>query len=127
MYDILNSPEYEISSSEGIGCIKREEENLKMILYESPKESEELAKLGRRPKITNTDRLQFVKCMMSDDIKTLYWSSQDSLTRSDLDSQNSIMKIIGFYNKMIELFNDPKFRPYSEALPDLHEYFATYK
>ena len=45
------------------------------------------------------------------------------MTRSELDNRNSIMRVIDFYDKVLEVFNDKKFQPETECLPDLHSDF----
>ena len=61
--------------------------------------------------------------MMNDPVKVLYRSSQDILTRSGCDLRNSIMRVIDFYDKITEVFNDSLFKSQSQALPDLHSDF----
>ena len=79
------------------------------------------------PNITNDDRLYFGEVMLSDDVKSLYRVSQDRITRSELDSQKSILYVVYFYDKVTEVFNNKKSVSETELLPDLHEDFAETK
>ena len=120
---LLKSPENAITCPLEISYIKTEEMKLRLSLEDKHKELLALAALAKGPKISYVDRLRFIEAMMSDEVKVLYRSSQDSLTRSGLDSRNSIMRVIDFYDKVTEVFNNKDFLPESQALPDLHSNF----
>lgn len=60
------------------------------------KEEQVLVKKSQGSNITNTHRLIFVESMVSDPSEVLYWSSQDFLTGSGLDSRDTTMKVIDF-------------------------------
>ena len=62
--------------------------------------------------------------MLSDEVKSLYISSQDSMNRTQLDSRNSIMRIVDFYDKISAVFNSAEFLPQTKPVPDLHEDFS---
>ena len=123
LVSLLSGTEYKVIDEIDIAFITERELELRTLLEDKEKEKEELAERARGPNITNSDRLRFVEVMLSDDVKTLYRSSQDILTRSGLDSRNSVMRVVDFYDKIVEVFNDKDFLPYSQSLPDLHENF----
>ena len=124
---LLCSPEFGIPYKGDIEFIINKEKEIKGLLVEKDKEIAALTELSRGPNITNDDRLRYIEVMMSDDVKSLYRSSQDVLTRSGLDSRNSVMRIVDFYDKAVEVFNNPDFLPFSQQLADLHEHFAISK
>ena len=64
---------------------------------------------------------------MSDDVKLLYRQSQDVLTCSGLDSRNSVMRVVDFYDKVVEVFNSQLFVPHTAVLPDPREHFSVSK
>ena len=104
--------------------IKGKEIEIKKLLIEKDQEITALTEVARGPNITNDDRLRYIEVIMSDDVRLLYRSSQDVLTRSGLYSRNSVMMIVDFYDKAVEVFNDPTFIPFSQSLPNLHSHFA---
>ena len=68
-----------------------------------------------------SDRLSFLECILLDEVKGAYKSSQDSLTKAQLDSRYSIMKLADFYDKVSEVFNRDSFCPTTMSLPDLYK------
>ena len=58
--------------------------------------------------------------MLDDNVRQLYRSSHDLFTRSAVENGNSIMKVLDFYDKITELFNNPEFQPETQSLLDLH-------
>ena len=95
-----------------------------MAITEKEKERLALEERAQGPKISNNDRLRFIEALLSDDLKTLYRSSQDLMTRSELYNRNFIMRVIDFYDKVTEVFNDSTFVPESEYLTNLHSDFS---
>ena len=92
------------------------------ILIEGVKEAEEeAARKKDNSSIKHYDRLRFIETVLSDEVKDLYKKSQDCLTRVELDSRNSVMRIVDFYDKVAEVFNDPEFVPETTVVLDLHE------
>ena len=63
--------------------------------------------------------------MFQDEVKRLYQKSQDCLSPAELDARNSVLKVVDFYDKVVEIFNDESFQPESKRIPDLHEQFAS--
>ena len=63
---------------------------------------------------------------MMDDVK-MHRQPQDLLTRSALDSRNSVMHVVDFYDKVATVFNDVEFITEIECLLNLHEDFAESK
>ena len=62
--------------------------------------------------------------MLSDKVKVLYRSSQDTLTRSTLYARNSIIRLVDFYDKVAEVFNNPTLIPETVQVPELHEDYS---
>ena len=95
------------------------------ILVEGLKEAgEEATRKKDNSNIKHSDCLQFTEIVLSDKVKDLYKKSQDCLTRVELDSRNSVMRIVDFYDKVAEVFNDPEFVPKTTVVLDLHEEFC---
>ena len=90
-------------------------------------EENEIKERSCGPNITNNDRLRFCEAMISDDVQILYRQSQDLLTRNALDSRNSVMRVVDFYDKVTTFFDDIAFIPETEYLPNLHADFADSK
>ena len=65
--------------------------------------------------------------MFSNEVNYLYRASQELLTHSDLNSRNSILGVVDFYDKVTDVFNDKEFEPEAETLPDLNANFAVSK
>jgi len=70
------------------------------LLLEKEEDQKKDIAAQRGPNITFEDRLRFLEVMLSDEVKILYRTSQDTLTRSSLDKQNSIMRLVDFYDKL---------------------------
>ena len=85
---------------------------------------EEDARKKENAQISFTDRLRFIEAMFQDEVKGLYQKSQDCLSAAELDARNSVLKVVNFYDKLVEIFNDESFQPESKRIPDLHEQFA---
>ena len=90
-------------------------------------EKKALLERSKGPNITNDDRLQFIEAMLSDEIKNVYRASHYLLTRGMLENRNSVMKVIDFYDKVAEVFNDIIFLPKTNKLPNLHPDFTELK
>ena len=109
---------------DGIDYIMKKEEEINVFFIEADKEATEQAeRKTESTNITNTDRLRFLEAKLSDEVKSLYRSSQDSMNRTELDSRNSIMRIVDFYDKISAVFNSAEFLPQTQPVPDLHENF----
>ena len=76
-------------------------------------------------RITDCDRLRFVEAMISDEVRDVYRLSQESLTRSELDSRNSTERDPTFTEKISEKFNDDSWKPFTTAYPSLHSDFVS--
>ena len=76
--------------------ITERELEIRGLLEEKEQEAAELVEVAKGPNISNDDWLRFVEAMLSDEVKSLYRSSQDVQTRSGLDSWNSTMRVINF-------------------------------
>ena len=81
-----------------------------MLLVATEEEAETLEQ-SRGLNITNTDRLRYLEVMLSDEVKVLYRSSQYCLSRGSLDARNSVMRLVDFYDKVVEIFNNPEIIP----------------
>jgi len=113
---LLLGEEFEVTDEIDITFITERELQLRTLLEDKERETEALTERSRGPNITNDDRLRFVEAILSDEVKTLYRSSQDILTRSSLDSINSIMQVVDVYDKIVEgliiRHSFPKDNPY---------------
>ena len=121
---LLQSEELKVSNNVDKKYIADREKEYRMLLIAKEEEAEKEREDQRGPNITSTDRLRYLEVMLSDEVKVLYRSSQDCLTRSNLDARNSVMRVVDFYDKAVEVFNNPEFVPETVALPDLHDDFA---
>ena len=95
-----------------------------MLLIAKEDETKKAIEDSRGPNITTTDRLRYLEVMLLDEVKVLYRSSQDCLSRGNLDARNSVMRLVDFYDKVVEVFNNPEFVPETLKLIDLHEDFT---
>jgi hypothetical protein len=68
--------------------------------------------------------MRFYHVATSDEARVLLRSSNDVLTREELDARNSGVRPLTFYEKVAEMFNDPNTVYVSVSLPDLHSTFA---
>ena len=90
-----------------------------MYHHRSRKKTSEIASA-----ITLQDRLRFIECLVSDEVRDLYSRSQDVLDRQQLDARNSENRDPTFLEKMVSQFNDSTYIPISSELPDLHQDFT---
>ena len=111
-------------TSNNFTFIIESESTICSIFMDKEKEREAIEKNSNGPNITNQDRLCFIEVILSDRVKGLYSMSQDCLTRSELDNRNPVVRVCDFYDKATEVFNDEKYVPYTQSLPNLHEDFV---
>jgi len=121
---LLMTDEYRIHDKDDIAFITDNEKEYRTLLIGKEEDHKNETTAARGPNITFTDRLRYLEVMLSDDVKALYRTSQDVLTRGSLDARNSVMKLVDFYDKMVEVFNDVDFVPETLKLPDLHDNFS---
>ena len=121
---LLCSGTFAVEDIADIQYIKEQELKTNSAIVDRGKEQLVLAERARGPNITNNDRLRYIEAILSDDVKTLYRASQDLMTLSELENRNSVMRVVDFYDKVTEVFNDPKFEPQTEKLPNLHSDFC---
>ena len=125
LINALKSEEYTITRQSDIDFILKSEKDMRDILFEGVKEAEEEAtRKKENSSIKHSDRLRFIETVLSDEVKDLYKKSQDCLTRVELDSRNSVMRIVDFYEKVAEVFNDPEFAPKTMVILDLYKEFC---
>ena len=124
MIALLKTNEYQIKDKDDIAFITNNEMEYRTLLLGKEEDQKKEMAAARGPNITFTDRLRYLEVMLSDDVKVLYRTSQDVLTRGSLDARNSVMKLVDFYDKMVEVFNDADFVPETLRLPDLHDSFS---
>ena len=121
LLEMLTLETYLVTNETDIAFVREKENSIKELLI---KNNTEIAdNKNRGPNITNDDRLRFLEAMLSDDVKGSYRKTQDSMSRTELDSRQSIMKLVDFYDLVVHVFNDPTFEPQTQALPDLHPDF----
>ena len=72
------------------------------------------------------DRMRFIECMVLDNVKPLYFLTNEVMTRTELDSRNSVARSRrdDFFEQVSKEFNNADFVPMSRIIPDLHEEFA---
>ena len=121
----LKSEAYQITSQSDISFIIQTERSMREVLLEKTREAKEEAERKKEnSQIKNTDRLHFIETILSDDVKALYLKSQDCMTRNELDSRNSVVRVVDFYDKVTEIFNNENVSAVTTVLHDLHEDFA---
>ena len=108
------------------GCrqfiIKKHGEVFELFKKSIEEKNEEETRTASR--LTDCDRLRFVEAMISDEVRDVYRLSQESLTRSELDSRNSTERDPTFTEKISDQFNDDSWKPFTTAYPTLHSDFV---
>ena len=66
---------------------------------------------GRGPKVTLDDRLCLIEALLSDEGKQKMVTSQDCLTREQIDAHNSVLAVEDYFETMSRIFIDPTFVP----------------
>ena len=84
---LLCSSTFVVENIVDIQYIQEQELKINSAIIEKDKEQLVLAERARGPNITNTDRLRYIKAVLSDDVKKLYQASQDSMTLSELENR----------------------------------------
>ena len=126
MISMLKSAAFLVMDQSDIDYIIQSECSMREVLLESQKEAEdESERKKENAQIKYTDRLRFIEAILSDRVKELYRKSQDCFTKNELDARNSVLRVVDFYDKVSEIFNDPEFEPHTEIILDLHEAFST--
>ena len=75
-------------------------------------------------RITFIDRLRFVECICSDEVREMYMASGNSMNRDEMEVRNHIDADPNFQVRMCNLFNNEDFKPFSTAYPNLHSDFV---
>ena len=119
---MLKLDTYKLTDEEDITFIKEKEKDIREMLINRQNEIEHTV---TRSNITNDDRLRFLEAILHDDVKELYLKTQNCMNRVQLDSRQSIMKLVDFYDMVVHIFNDEKFKPWTKVFPNLHSDFAT--
>ena len=74
-------------------------------------------------RITFYDRLRFIECLCSDEIKEVYMSFNETLDRLQMETRNHSGGLPAFHEKMVTLFNNVNYKLHSTAYPGLHSDF----
>ena len=105
--------------------VSRMEKEVKASLQQATDESMSAsASSSKSVSISVDDRHRFVEAMLCDDAKDKLTSSQECLSREQLDARNSVMNVLGCFETVAETFNDPSFTPHLVAAPSLHPELA---
>ncbi|KAG7340535.1 hypothetical protein IV203_024078 [Nitzschia inconspicua] len=75
---------------------------------------------GTTTRITIDDRLRLIEAFLSDKAKGKLTSTQQCLTRQELDARNSDLAVEDYFETVSQVFNDESWTPTTESLPDLH-------
>ncbi|KAG7355336.1 hypothetical protein IV203_004692 [Nitzschia inconspicua] len=75
---------------------------------------------GTTTRITIDDRLRLIEAFLSDKAKGKLASTQQCLTRQELDARNSDLAVEDYFETVSQVFNDESWTPTTESLPDLH-------
>jgi len=70
-------------------------------------------------------RLRLIEAMMSDEAKVKLLSTQECLSRQQLDARNSEMAVEDYFATVARVFNDQDWIPTTTPLPDVHQELAT--
>ena len=127
MEAMLFSTDFSVTDVDDRKYIQTKEIIYREMLILKSDEKKALLEWSKGPNITNDDQLRFIEAMLSDEVKSLYRASQDLLTRGALKNRNSVLKVIDFYDKVAEVFNDTDVVPETEELPNLHPEFTESK
>ena len=109
MEAMLCSTDFAVINIDDRKYIQTQEAIYREMIISKRDKKKALLERSKGPNITNDDRLRFIEAMLSDEVKSLYRASQDFLTRGALERRNSVMKVIDFYDKVAEVFNDTDF------------------
>jgi hypothetical protein len=102
--------------------IKQEKMFRKILLAQIVEiESGEVAGVAR---ITDTDRLRFIVCLVNPTIRAAYMKSQNVKDREALDYANSDKRELDWKELIVEMFNDEELDVQTQSLPNLHDDFV---
>ena len=71
-------------------------------------------------RITVDDRMRLIEALLCDDAKIKLTQTQECMTRQELDSRNSELQVVDFFDTVSSQFNDPTFLPAMKVVQDLH-------
>ena len=66
------------------------------------------------------DKHRLIEAMLCDEAKAKLASSQECLSREQLDARNSVVNVLGYFETVAETFNSTSFTPRLAAVPTLH-------
>ena len=75
-------------------------------------------------RITFIDRLRFVECICSDEVREMYMASGNSMNRDEMEVRNHTDGDPNFQVRVCNLFNNENYKPFSTAFPNLHSDFV---
>ena len=64
-------------------------------------------------RITLIDRLHFIECLCSDQVRSIYMASQNCFSnRNEMEVHNHVDRPPNFHETMENLFNDESYKPF---------------
>jgi hypothetical protein len=71
-------------------------------------------------RISTEDRLRLIEAFFCDEAKSKLASTQECLNRPQLDSRNSEVAVVDYFQTVSDVFNNPSFVPMLQRLPEVH-------
>ena len=88
-------------------------------------ESSSQPTIEQTPRMTSYDRLRLIEAMYSDRAKPKLVSTQAVLSRTQLDARKSKVIAATYFETVSQVFNDVKWIPSLQVLPNLHHKLST--
>jgi hypothetical protein len=118
---------YQLEDPEDIAFIKSKAQQYTATLLGAFATSSPAGPNSKAATCRKLDRMRFIECMAQDHIKPLYFTTNEVMSRAELDSRNSTTagaRRNDFFEEITKEFNNENFVPMSRILPDLHFEFA---
>ena len=110
-------------SNKNRAWVERTELKFRNLLQNKIQQDSDLS--ATRAHISGDDRLRLIEALFDDDARSLLASTQEVLSREQLDARNSVvMNETDYFQKVADLANSPDFVANILPMPELHPDFA---
>ena len=109
-------------NEEDVVFLKEQEARYRQVL--TAQLQAEQTESGVAGRITGLDRLRYILCLVSDEIRPAYLRSQRCKDGKDIDYSNSEKRDAEWYELIVEMFNDPDVVLHTSIVKDLHQDYS---
>jgi len=116
-----------LTNADDLSFIRAEEKKLYNCLIRAQAETRLLLKNSAASLTVwdSTADLRLIHVLIDNDVKKVFMSRHDSMTRAELDGRNAPDRAMTWLEVIVQKYNDPMFKPMSQCLGFYHSDFLT--